>query len=241
MVSYNVKHNEVNGEDNRDGDNNNLSYNHGVEGATRHKGIERVRVRQLKNMLSTLMLSQGVPMMLSGDECRRTQHGNNNAYCQDNEISWFNWSLVKENSELLRFVRELIRFRRSQPTLRRKGFFSGRPTRSGLSDVNWYSALGTAIDWANDDRCMIILLTAPTPDEDDTGLGRDILVMVNNSHESQPFIIPPIAKSSHWRLVVDTAAPSPRDTFADGDGPPLSKTGSIRMMERSLRCYAADL
>ncbi len=110
MVSYNGKHNEVNGEENRDGDNNNLSYNHGIEGPTRHKGIEETRLRQIKNLLSTLMLSQGVPMMLSGDECRRTQHGNNNAYCQDNEISWFNWDLVKQNHELLRFVRRLDRF-----------------------------------------------------------------------------------------------------------------------------------
>ncbi|MCB0288600.1 MAG: glycogen debranching enzyme, partial [Calditrichaeota bacterium] len=174
------------GEGNRDGDNNNLSYNYGIEGPTQNRAIERTRLRQIKNMLSTLMLSQGVPMMLSGDECRRTQHGNNNAYCQDNEISWFDWKVAQDNRELLRFVRSLIQFRRHQPTLRRKAFFSGRPARTGLQDVNWYSALGTALDWAKDDRCMICLLTAPTPEEDASGLGRDVLVMVNNSHEPQP-------------------------------------------------------
>jgi len=239
LVSYNDKHNDINGEDNRDGDNNNLSYNYGIEGATRHKGTERIRVRQIKNVLSTLMLSQGVPMMLAGDEVRRTQNGNNNAYCQDNEISWFNWDLVRDNAELVRFLRALTYFRRSQPTVRRKRFFNGRQTRVGLSDVNWYSAVGTAVDWANDDRCMIILLTAPAAEEDPRGTGRDVLVMVNNSHEPHPFIVPPVAKRTPWRLVIDTAAPSPRDAFSDGDGPPLSKTGSFRMAERSLRCYVA--
>jgi glycogen operon protein len=238
LVSYNDKHNEVNGEGNRDGDNHNLSYNYGVEGPTRHKGIEQTRLRQIKNMLSTLMLSQGVPMMLYGDECRRTQHGNNNAYCQDNEISWFNWSLVEENPELVRFVRALIHFRRRQATVRRKRFFSGLPARSGLSDVNWYSALGTAVDWAKDDRCMICLLTAPLPEEAN-GEARDVLIMVNNSHEPHPYIVPPVAKSTPWRLVIDTAAAPPRDAFSDGDGPPLPRSGSFRMAQRSLRCYVA--
>jgi glycogen operon protein len=239
LVSYNDKHNEVNGEGNRDGDNHNLSYNYGIEGPTRHKGIEQIRLRQVKNMLSTLMLSQGVPMMLYGDECRRTQHGNNNAYCQDNEISWFNWQLIAQNRDLVRFVRALIHFRRQQPTVRRKRFFSGEPARIGLSDVNWYSALGTAVDWANDDRCMICLLTAPTADEVPNGHARDVLIMVNNSHEPHPFIVPPVAKSTPWRLVVDTAAPPPRDVFPNGDGPPLPKSGSFRMAQRSLRCYVA--
>ena len=125
LVSYERKHNEANGENNRDGDNNNHSSNYGVEGPTNRKPIQRLRLRQIKNMLSTLLLSQGVPMIVSGDECRRTQNGNNNAYCQDNEISWFDWSLVEKNADLLRFVRALNTFRLSQPTVRRKSFFSG--------------------------------------------------------------------------------------------------------------------
>ncbi len=239
LVSYNQKHNDVNGEGNRDGDNNNLSYNHGVEGPTRNGDIEMIRVRQIKNMLATLMLSQGVPMMLSGDECRRTQHGNNNAYCQDNEISWFDWSLVERNQELLRFAKALIQFRRDQPTVRRKRFFNGQIARHGLSDVNWYSALGTAVDWQNDDRCMICLLVAPSPEEDPQQIGRDVLIMVNNSHESHPFIVPPVAKSTKWQMVIDTANPSPEDAFPAGTGPNLPRTGSFRMPARSLRCYVA--
>lgn len=237
LVSYNEKHNEVNGEGNRDGDNNSMSYNHGIEGPTRHRGIQKIRLRQIKNMLATLMLSQGVPMMLSGDEIRRTQHGNNNAYCQDNEISWFDWSLVEENEDLLRFVQSLITFRREQPTVRRKRFFSGEQRRQGVLDVNWYSAMGTAIDWANDDRCMICLLAAPGIEADPEGKGRDVLIMVNNSHESHPFIVPPIAKSTDWRLVVDTAAKSPKDAYPAGKGPAMGRRGSFKMAERSLRCY----
>ena len=239
LVSYNEKHNEINGEGNCDGDNNNLSYNHGIEGPTRHRGIEKLRVRQIKNMLSTLMLSQGVPMMLCGDECRRTQHGNNNAYCQDNEISWFNWHLVEQNGDLVNFFRALTQIRRSQPTVRRKKFFSGQPARTGLSDVNWYSALGTAVDWDNDDRCMICLLTAPTREEDPENLGRDVLIMVNNSHEPHPFIIPPVAKSLKWVMAIDTSGRPGKDAYPNGDGPPLPRRRSFQMAERSLRCYIA--
>ena len=239
LVSYNEKHNELNGEGNRDGDNNNYSYNHGVEGPTRHKGINKIRTRQIKNMLATLLLSQGVPMVLSGDECRRTQHGNNNAYCQDNEISWFDWSLVEENKDLVRFVSALVEFRRQQPTVRRKYFFSGQKLEHGLSDVNWYSKLGTAVDWRFDDRAMICLLTAPGEPDDPEGVGLDVLLLFNNSHESEHFILPAVAKSTKWRLVFDTAGTPPRDAFPDGNGPALPKAGTIRLQERTLRCYVA--
>ncbi|MCA9217089.1 MAG: glycogen debranching protein GlgX [Planctomycetales bacterium] len=240
LVSYNDKHNEVNGEGNRDGDNNNLSYNHGVEGPTRHPGIQKIRKQQIKNMYASLLLSQGVPMILSGDECRRTQHGNNNAYCQDNEISWFDWSLVKQHEELLRFCRSLIHFRRSQPTLRRKFFFSGEQIHSELSDINWYSKLGTAINWKYDDRAMICLKTAPDEHEDPTGEGRDVLLLINNGHESQQFILPAIAKSTKWHLVFDTAGVSPRDYYEPDAGPALPKAGTIRLPEKALRCYVAS-
>ena len=239
LVTYNDKHNEVNGEGNRDGDNNNLSNNYGVEGPTRHRGIEDIRSRQVKNMLATLLLSQGVPMMLSGDECRRTQHGNNNAYCQDNEISWFNWEMVNKNQDTVRFVRSVIAFRRRQPTVRRKYFLSGQPTQAGLSDVNWYSSLGTAIDWGKDDRCLICLLAAPSLAEDPEELGRDVLIMINNSHEPHQFILPPIAKGNRWKLVIDTSAPAPRDVYPDSDGPDMPRSGCFNLAEHSLRCYVA--
>ena len=118
LVTYMRKHNEVNGEDNRDGDNNNYSDNYGIEGPTNRRAVERIRTRQLRNFLATLFLSQGVPMLLYGDECRRTQCGNNNAYCQDNDIAWFDWDLVHRNVDLVRFTQALINFRKRQATLR---------------------------------------------------------------------------------------------------------------------------
>jgi isoamylase len=131
LVTYREKHNEANGEGNRDGDNHNFSDNYGVEGPTRRKVIAELRSRQIRNMLATLLLSQGVPMFVSGDEARRTQRGNNNAYCQDNEISWFDWTLVEQNEDLVRFVRGLIHFRLNQPTVRRKQFLTGQPEGKG--------------------------------------------------------------------------------------------------------------
>ncbi len=133
LVSYTEKHNEENGEQNRDGDNNNLSANYGVEGPTRRQRIVQIRSRQMRNMLATLLLSQGVPMLLAGDEVRRTQRGNNNAYCQDNAISWFDWTLVETNADLVRFVQALIAFRKSQPTLRHPDFMKGYSRADGQS------------------------------------------------------------------------------------------------------------
>ena len=164
LVSYAHKHNEDNGEGNRDGDDNNFSANYGVEGPTRKPSIELVRQRQIKNFLATLLLSQGVPMLLAGDECRRTQRGNNNAYCQDNQISWFDWSLVDQNAELLRFVRGLIALRRANPTLRRRNFLSGIPGRPGeLPDVCWFNRLGRDVDWRGlTDQSLVCVFGAPT-------------------------------------------------------------------------------
>src|SRR5207237_1013614 len=125
------------------------------EGATKRPEVETLRVRQLKNMLATLMLSQGIPMLVMGDEVRRTQRGNNNAYCQDNDTSWFDWRLAEQNTELLRFTQALIKFRRNQPTVRREHFLTGQPlVEGGLPDVSWYSALGTAVDWSGDDQTL---------------------------------------------------------------------------------------
>ena len=148
LVSYNQKHNLANGEDNRDGDNNNFSHNHGQEGPVDSGPIEQWRTQHIKNLLVTLMVSQGVPMLVSGDECRRTQQGNNNAYCQDNETSWLDWQLIEQNQDLVRFVRSLIEFRRNQPSVRRRRFLSGKKGPSGcFPDVTWYEAAGTPVEW----------------------------------------------------------------------------------------------
>ena len=196
LVSYRDKHNEANGEGNRDGENNNFSDNYGVKGKTRRKDVARTRLRQIKNMMATLLLSQGVPMILYGDECRRTQRGNNNAYCQDNEISWFNWDLVEENKQLVRFVRELIAFRRRQPTVRRTDFLSGVPANGKrFPDVRWYSELGSAVDWSRPELSLMCLLTAPGADEDPEGAGRDILLMINAMRETNwRFVCRPVAR-----------------------------------------------
>ncbi len=241
LVSYNHKHNEANGEGNRDGDNHNLSYNYGVEGPTKRTSIEKIRRQQIKNMFCTLLMSQGVPMILMGDEVRRTQHGNNNAYCQDNEISWLDWSLVKKNDEMRRFVRALVAFRRDQPTVRQKHFLGGYPTgRRGLFDVNWYNNLGTAVDWDSGDSMLTCLFASPSKDNDPENIGRDVLLMMNGSHSPQQFILPPVAKGTSWRMFVDTAATSPSDVYPDLNGPRPPAAGKFVMPERSVRIYVAS-
>ncbi|MBA2117956.1 glycogen debranching protein GlgX [Bremerella alba] len=241
LTSYNHKHNEANGEGNRDGDNHNLSYNYGVEGPTKRTSIEKLRRQQIKNMFCTLLMSQGVPMILMGDEVRRTQHGNNNAYCQDNEISWLDWSLVKKNDEMRRFVRALIAFRRDQPTVRQKHFLGGYPTgRRGLFDVNWYNNLGTAVDWDSGDSMLTCLFAAPTKDNDSENFGRDVLLLMNGSASPQQFILPPVAKGTSWRMFVDTAATSPSDVYPDLNGPRPPAAGKFVMPERSVRIYVAS-
>ncbi len=242
LHSYLDKHNELNGEGNRDGDNNNFSINYGVEGPTRRKSIDRLRLRQIKNNLATLFLSQGVPMMVSGDECRRTQHGNNNAYCQDNEVSWFDWDLVGENEELLRFTRSMIAFRRRQPSVRRKTFLSGRPREEGESpEVSWFSPLGTSVDWSNGDRAFCCIWTAPGPEEDPEGAGRSVLMLYNSAPESVEFLLPAVVKSKPraWKTLLDTAAPCPSDIFPEANGPASPASGKLTMIGRSMRCYVA--
>ncbi len=237
LVSYKHKHNDANGEGNCDGDNNNYSDNYGIEGPADNATVETYRVRQIKNMLTTLLVSQGVPMLSFGDECRRTQKGNNNAYCQDNELSWFDWSLVSKNAELVRFVQALIHFRRSQPTVRREHFLTGSPNERGVPDVSWYSALGAAVDWHGDDNTLICHLASPSREHDPDDKGRDVLMMLNASPHPRQFILPPLAKGTRWRLFVDTAAESPHDVYPQMDGPSPSRSRRQTLPDRSLRCY----
>ena len=240
LVSFREKHNYENGEDNRDGDNNNHSDNYGVEGPTDRKLIDDLRLRQIKNMMATLLLSQGVPMMVAGDEIRRTQNGNNNAYCQDTPVSWFDWDLVGENQELLRFSKALIQFRKMQPAVRRQSFLTGDAVAPDqLPDVSWYSPIGTAVDWHHD-QAMICLLVAPPANEDPEGAGRDVLSMLNASAYGREFIVPPVAKSTQWRLFIDTAEKEPNDAFPNLDGPPLPGDGRLTLPDRSLCCFIAE-
>ena len=191
--------------------------------------------------MTTLLLSQGVPMIVAGDECRRTQLGNNNAYCQDNEISWFDWDLADKNSDLVRFCRGLIRFRRQQPTVRRRRFLAGHPTDGrSLPDVSWFNAYGQAVDWHGNDLALICLLLPPTREEDPEGKGREVLLLVNANAHSREFILPAIAKGIPWRLFVDTAATPPYDIYPDLDGPHPPKSSKLLLASRSLCCYVAQ-
>src|SRR5262245_23617655 len=217
LVSYNEKHNEANGEENRDGNNDNLSWNCGHEGPTDNPEINALRAGQQPNFLATLLLSQGVPMLLAGDEFGQTQQGNNNSYCQDSEISWLNWDWTLEQAELHAFVRRVIRIWKSQPVLHRRRFFQGRPLYgAGVKDITWFDATGAemtdeawatgwvrsfGVRWAGD---MI-------PDIDERGrpISGDTLVLLFNSHhEPQPFRLPEHKAEQVWELVFNTTDPS---------------------------------
>jgi len=212
LVSYNEKHNELNGDKNSDGDNNNQSWNCGVEGPTDDPEINRLRERQRRNFLTTLFLSQGVPMLNGGDEWGRSQSGNNNAYCQDNEISWFNWERNEKQNQLLEFTRRLIQLRKNHPVFRRPKFFQGRRIRgSEIRDVMWFNPGGSEMseeEWASRFvRCLGMLLSGDTMDvlnfegepiRDDT-----FLLLVNAHYEPIPFVLPG-QEHIEWQLILDT-------------------------------------
>jgi len=242
LVSYAYKHNEANGEGNCDGENSNWSHNHGHEGPTNRIEVEELRIRQIKNMLATLMLSHGVPMLVMGDECRRTQLGNNNAYCQDNEVSWFDWRLVRSNRELVRFCRALIKFRLSQPTLRQENFLTGRPhAHDSRPDLSWFDNRGHAVRWDSGEAVLSCLFTRPPADRDPAGVGRDVLLMVNASDRPQEFVFPPSAtQSGQWRLFINTASHAPDDVYPGLIGPAPPKSGRQILPSRTLVCYVAD-
>ena len=240
LVSYKEKHNLANGEDNRDGDNHNISDNYGVEGPTRKKSITMIRNRQIRNMLTTLMLSQGVPMLVSGDEIRKTQKGNNNAYCQDNEISWLDWKLVEKNSDMLRFVQSLIKFRREQPTVRRRSYLTGQPVDGRkIPDVSWYAPAGTPLDWSKGQLAMMAYIAAPSRAQDPESAGRDLLLMFNSTGETREFKMPDVGRGMKWNLFVDTAAASPEDIYPDVDGPMPPSSRLIEMPHHSLKVYVS--
>ncbi len=209
LVSYNYKHNEANGEGNRDGSDNNLSWNCGVEGETDDPDIEALRKRQIKNFAAILLLSQGVPMFVAGDEIRRTQKGNNNAYCQDNEISWFDWNLAKKNQEMFRFFKRMIALRKSHPLLQRSRFFTGQPNQRGLADISWHGCRLNSPGWY-DPNSSVLGFTMGGFDGD-----ADLHVMLNMDWQNLDFDIPSIERRK-WFRAVDTALPSPEDIATAG-------------------------
>ncbi|REK11215.1 MAG: glycogen debranching enzyme GlgX [Planctomycetota bacterium] len=239
LVSYREKHNEANGEGNRDGDNNNHSDNYGVEGTTRKPEIEALRLRQIKNMLSTLFLSQGVPMLLSGDECRRTQRGNNNAYCQDNAISWFDWKLVEKNEALVRFTQSLINFRVAQPAVRRVDFPNGEPKHGdGLPEVMWFGPDGKPKDWRGDCPSLTCFFAAPAPVPDQPR-PRHVLMMMHAGRQGRQFTVPLLPRPISWRVFLNTGEPSPRDIYPDLNGPYAPSTRRVHLDHHSMMVFVS--
>jgi glycogen operon protein len=205
LVSCAVKHNEANGENNRDGSNDNLSWNCGVEGDTGDDAVLELRRRQAKNFIAMLLLSQGVPMILAGDEVLRSQRGNNNAYAQDNELSWFDWRLLDTQREMFRFTRELIALRRRHPSLRRTRFLSGRPAGLQLPDITWHGERLFEPGWHDSESRLLAFTLAGTTDGE-----TPLHVILNMWWEARSVAVPELAHRE-WRCVVDTALPSPDD------------------------------
>jgi len=206
LVSYSTKHNEANGENNRDGSNDNLSWNCGVEGETDDAAVNTLRLRQAKNLLAILMLSRGVPMLQAGDEVLRTQRGNNNAWCQDNDLGWFDWQLTERNADMLRYTRELIAFRRRHANLTTNRFFTGAmvPGRD-IADIAWHGIRLNEPLWNDPEARMLAFTIAGQNDDED-----DLHVILNMSDQSLDVLLP-VMRERRWHLALDTAQPAPAD------------------------------
>jgi isoamylase len=228
LVSYNRKHNIANGESNRDGNDYNISWNCGVEGPTDDPAVLALRKRQVRNFLATLLISQGVPMLLGGDELLRTQSGNNNAWCQDNAISWVDWTLAKENADFQRFVGQLIALRRRHPALRRKTFFRGT-SEGGPPDIAWHGQEPGKPDWSPESRAVAAVLDGRKIDRPGE-VDRDFCIIMNAYWEPLVFQIPASPTGRIWRRTVDTALPSPDDALGLDEGPAI-KVGHLYTVE----------
>jgi isoamylase len=219
LVSYRYKHNEANGEGNRDGSNENLSDNHGAEGETDDSGIQSARKRQIKNFLLTLLISRGVPMLMGGDEFRRTQGGNNNAYCQDNETSWYDWGYLERHREIHRFTRGMIAFRRAHPVLSAEQFYTA-------ADIAWFTLELKSPEWADPkEKCLACLIH-----EGERGA---LYLMFNASAEAAVFKVPAAPGDGQWCVAVDTGREMPRDLFAPGEEPLVDRSQTYALAQRA--------
>jgi glycogen operon protein len=222
LVSHNHKHNEANKEHGDDGSNHNHSWNCGAEGQTENSSIKSMRARQKRNLLATLLLSQGVPFLCGGDELSRSQSGNNNAYCQDNQISHYHWDLSEDEQQFLEFTRRLLRFRKSHPTLQRKTFFHGEGVDElNNKDIHWFAPSGqekTQAEWHTPfARCFGCLMNGGAiEDLDKEGnrvVGDTLLLLMNAHHESITFTLPTPPRGRRWAPVIDTHRD---DSFSPG-------------------------
>jgi glycogen operon protein len=221
LVSYERKHNEENGEKNADGWDNNLSANHGVEGPTEDRRVEELRNRQVKNFLATLLLSLGTPMLLGGDETRRTQRGNNNPYCQNNEISWYDWRLRERHADIHRFCRELISFRKRHLSFLRPEFYNGKDASlNRMPDITWLTEAGEAADWDTGARTLAFLVDGSRAEIQADRDDNDFFVMLNASESTVSFSLAPVpAGRETWHRAIDTSLASPHDITDSGSEP----------------------
>jgi glycogen operon protein len=235
LVSYNRKHNLANGEGNSDGHDYNFSFNHGVEGDTADEQVLRVRRRAMKNYFATLLLSLGTPMILGGDELGRTQRGNNNAYCQDNEISWYDYDRVERFSDVHRFFKEMIAFRFRHPAFLRPEFYTGVDNDyNAIPDVVWYSDKGREMNWAHQGKTLALRIDGSRAeiswDRDDN----DFYIMFNAGTRAVPFVLCPPPKGRDWYLAVDTAAEAPDDVRERGKEPRVDHSQPYKVADRSM-------
>jgi glycogen operon protein len=234
LVSYSRKHNEANGEDNRDGFDKNLSCNYGVEGPSDDPAVEALRNRQVKNFLATLLLSLGTPMLLGGDELRRTQGGNNNAWCQNNETSWCDWSLLARHADIRRFTRWLIAFRLRHPTFQRSEFFNGGDAdRDSIPDIGWFGPDGKPMEWGLAENSLACLL------DGEEGGDASFLLMFHAGPEPQEFRLPPAPGDGGWHLVLDTGLEAPGDFRDVGREPRLAQQDRYTLIGQSMAVLLA--
>jgi glycogen operon protein len=235
VVSYNHKHNDANGEENGDGHEHNVSYNYGEEGPTADPKIEEIRARQVKNFWATLMLSQGTPMINGGDEFRRTQLGNNNAYCQHNEISWYDWHLLKKHDEIYRFARHTIALRQSHPVFRRTSFFTGLDLDGDqFRDVHWYEPRGQDATWDPNSKSLMCTMDGS---KEETGAAEDdvdVLMMFNADINVHLFCVPPSPHKGKWLLIIDTGLPAPNDIRLESKAIRIKPNTPYKVRPRSM-------
>jgi len=233
-VSYEVKHNEANGEENRDGSNANMACNYGKEGPTRNAGLEAVRNKQAKNFIATLLLSIGTPMLLGGDEFRRTQGGNNNAYCQDNAISWYDWRFLAIHADLVRFSKGTIAFRMRHPAFRRPEFFTGKDADfNATPDITWFDESGKNPDWASIDHRIAARIDGSKADILADRDDNDFYLIFNAKDASAIFKIGPAPGGRFWHRAIDTSLPSPEDLSEAGGEPIIAPQDEYAVAPRS--------
>jgi glycogen operon protein len=234
LFSYNDKHNEANGENNNDGANDNNSWNCGWEGETDDPEINSIRRRQIKNALTILLLSQGVPMILMGDEGGRTQNGNNNAYCHDTEMNWFDWSLLEKNADLFRYAKSITHFRHAHPVLRNRYHFQHRDyVGSGYPDISFHGTQAWNCDWSFYSRVFAFLLCGKHAKQ---GTSKDdfIYVAMNMYWDALNFQPPSLPEGTKWHIFANTSMPTPEDIHEIGQEPILENQTNILAGPRSI-------